>query len=132
SRGHFEWRVWLLSAPAALLLLGFFLAPLMLLFRVSFYEGGGRSGFGIGGFYKPGTWTADTYRVLLGESYFRHVLGFTLFLGVAVTLLTLLVAYPLALYIHRLPSRWKSLALTTVVLPKLASVLVVIYGLKLL
>lgn len=60
------------------------------------------------------------------------MLGFTLFLGLAVTALTLLVAYPLALYIHRLPPRWKALTLTAVVLPKLASVLVIIYGLKLL
>src|SRR5262245_61529043 len=102
DRNRFAWRPYLLSAPAMLLLLGFFLVPLVLLLRVSLYEGGGRSGFGIGGFYKTGTWTFETYRTLLGESYFRQVLGFTLFLGVAVTVLTLLIAYPLALYIHRL------------------------------
>jgi len=122
----------LLSAPAVLLLLFFFLVPLLLLARVSLYEGGGRSGFGIGGFYRPGTWTMQTYTTLLGEAYFRQVLGFTIFLALAVTLLTLLVAYPLALYVYRLPRRWKALALTVVVLPKLANVLVIVYGLELL
>ncbi len=42
----------------------------------------------------------------------------------------MLIAYPLALFIHSLPPRGKGVALTAVVLPKLASVLVVIYGLK--
>jgi ABC-type spermidine/putrescine transport system permease subunit I len=126
------WRPLLWSAPAIFLLLFLFLVPLFLLVRVSLYEGGGRSGFGIGGFYRPGTWTTQTYTTLLGESYFRQILGFTLFLGAAVTVLTLLVAYPLAFYIHRLPGRWKALALTIVVLPKLANILVIIYGLELL
>jgi ABC-type spermidine/putrescine transport system permease subunit I len=121
-----------LSLPAVFLLLFFFLVPLLWLVRVSLYEGGGRSGFGIGKDYVPGTWTTQTYTGLLGETYFRQVLGFTLFLGVAVTVLTLLVAYPLALYIHRLPRPWKALALTIVVLPKLASILVIVYGLELL
>jgi ABC-type spermidine/putrescine transport system permease subunit I len=121
--------------PALGLLLLFFLAPMLLLFRVSLYEGGGRSGFGIGGrggFYQPGTWTVGAYTTLLGEAYFREVLAFTVFLGLAVTLLTLLVAYSLALYIHRLPARAKALALTAVVLPKLSNVLVILYGLELL
>jgi len=53
-------------------------------------------------------------------------------LGLAVTLLTLLIAYPLSLFICRLPPRRKALALTAVALPKLANVLVIIYGLELL
>lgn len=128
------WRPYLLAAPAVALLLLFFLAPILQLVRVSLYEGGNRSGFGIGGggFYKPGTWTVQTYRTLLGETYFREVLTFTVVLGVVVAGITLAIAYPLSLYIHRLPPRAKALALTAVVLPKLANVLVLIYGLELL
>jgi ABC-type spermidine/putrescine transport system permease subunit I len=116
------------------LLLLFFLAPMLLLVRVSLYEGGGRSGFGIGGggFYKPGTWTIQPYRTLLGETYFREVLTFTVALGIGVAGITLAIGYPLSLFIHRLPPRAKALALTAVVLPKLANVLVLIYGLELL
>lgn len=127
-------RPYLLVAPAVALLLLFFLAPTLLLLRVSLYEGGGRSGFGIGGggFYKPGTWTAQAYRTLLGETYFREVLTFTVALGVGVACITLAIAYPLSLFIHRLPPRAKALALTAVVLPKLANVLVLVYGLELL
>ncbi len=126
-------RPYLLASPAIVLFLGFFLAPMLQLVRVSLYEGGGRSGFGIGsGFYKPNTWTLQAYQTLLGETYFREVWSFTVLLGVGVAVITLAIAYPLSLFIHRLPPKAKALALTAVVLPKLANVLVLIYGLELL
>jgi ABC-type spermidine/putrescine transport system permease subunit I len=122
-----------LAAPALLLLLFFFLVPALLLGRVSLYEGGGRSGFGIGGsFYQPGTWSLHAYRGLLMDGYFRSILAFTLKFSVAVALATVAIAYPMALLITRLPGRWKLAAVAVVTLPKLANVLVVIYGLKLL
>jgi ABC-type spermidine/putrescine transport system permease subunit I len=126
--GHTFWR-----RRRSCLLLLFFLAPLLLLVRVSLYEGGGRSGFGIGGggFYQPGTWTLQTYATLLGETYFREITAFTLFLGVTVTFVTLAIAYPLAFFIHRLPRRSKAIALLAVMLPKISNVLVVVYGLEL-
>jgi ABC-type spermidine/putrescine transport system permease subunit I len=126
-------RPYLLAAPALALLLFFFLVPMLLLARVSLYEGGGRSGFGIGsGFYRPGTLSLNTYSTLLSETYFRQVFTFTVLLGLGVTVLTLVMAYPLAIYIHHLRARFKALALTAVVLPKLANVLVIVYGLELL
>jgi len=133
-RARPDGRPYLLAAPAVALLLLFFLAPMVQLGRVSLYEGGGRSGFGIGGggFYKPGTWTLQAYRTLLGETYFREVWTFTVVLGIGVAGITLAIAYPLSLFIHRLPPRAKALALTAVVAPKLANVLVLIYGLELL
>ena len=48
------WRPALLCLPAVTLLVSFFVAPLLLLGRVSLYKGGGRSGFGLGG--SPGRW----------------------------------------------------------------------------
>src|SRR5262245_36983803 len=122
-----------LAAPALVLLLVFFLVPALFLGRVSLYEGGGQSGFGIGGsFYKPGTWSLHAYRDLLTDGYFRSILAFTLKFGVAVALATLAIAYPMAFLISRMPGKWKLAAVAVVTLPKLANVLVVIYGLKLL
>jgi ABC-type spermidine/putrescine transport system permease subunit I len=116
----------LLAGPALALLLAFLAGPLLLLGRVSLCEPpAGR------GFYRPGTWTLAVYREL-GERYFREVLLFTTGLGVGVAGLAVLVAYPLALYVHGLPPRARVVALAAVVLPKLASVLVVLYGLELL
>jgi ABC-type spermidine/putrescine transport system permease subunit I len=117
----------LLAAPAAVLLLVFLAGPVLLLVRVSLCEPPVGEGF-----YQPGTWTLAVYGDLLQERYSRDVWLFTVGLGVGVAALAVLVAYPLALYIHGLPPRGKALALAAVVLPKLASVLVVLYGLELL
>jgi ABC-type spermidine/putrescine transport system permease subunit I len=117
----------LLAAPALLMLLALLLGPLLLLLRVSLYEeAAGR------GFYRPGTWTLEGYRFALTDAYTREVLLFTVLLGLAVTVVVLLAAYPLALFIHGLTPRGKTLTLAAVVLPKLANMLVVLYGLQLL
>ncbi|MGG6297645.1 ABC transporter permease [Leptolyngbya sp. AN02str] len=129
-----DWVTVLLLTPALILLLAFFVAPMVLLGRVSLYAGGGQSGFGIGsgGFYTPGTWTLDAYGALLGDRYFWEVLAFTVSLGLGTALVTVLLAYPLSLFIHKLPPWWKAIALVAVVLPKLANPLVIIYGIQLL
>jgi ABC-type spermidine/putrescine transport system permease subunit I len=48
------------------------------------------------------------------------------------TLLTLVIAYPLALFIHSLHGRLRAAAVMAVLVPKLANVLVIIYGLQFL
>jgi ABC-type spermidine/putrescine transport system permease subunit I len=120
----------LCAAPAMLMLLALFVLPMLLLLRVSLFEGGGQSGFGLGagGFYRPGTWTLHAYEALLTDFYFHDVLLFTIMLGIALALLSVLIAYPLALFIRTLRGWAKWLALCAVLLPKLANLLVVIYG----
>ncbi|HEX2570644.1 MAG TPA: ABC transporter permease [Polyangia bacterium] len=127
-----HWRPVLLAAPALLLLGLFFVVPLAFLVRVSLYRGGGQSGFGIGGFYQPGTFTLAHYQTLLGERYFGAVWVFTLELALLVTGLCLLLGYPLALAIHHLPRCARAFALGAVLLPKLTNLLVMVYGLELL
>ena len=119
---------WLLAAPALGLLLAFFALPLLLLVRVSLLESP-ESGVG---FYRPGTWTSRAYAELLGERFGRNIIAFTVLLGAGVASLSLLIGYPLALFIHSLPRRAKFLALGVVVLPKLANVFIVVYSLNLL
>lgn len=121
------------AAPALLLIALFFAGPLALLVRVSLYEGTGQSGYGIGrSLYTPGTWTLSSYGRLLADETFREIAGFTVGLGLAVTAICLVVGYPLALFIHGLRGWRRGLALAAVVLPKLANVLVVVYGLVIL
>ncbi len=121
-----------LAWPALLFVAVFFFVPIGLLVRVSLYEGGGRSGFGIGGLYLPGTWTIDAYRNLLGDGYFGELLSFTLRFGLAAAAISVLLGFGLALLIVRLPPTARLLALCAVILPKLANVLVIVYGLVLL
>lgn len=115
----------LLSAPALLLLLVFFAGPVVFLLRLSFCAPAAGHGF-----YQAGTWTSRNYAALFADPYARQIILFTLFLGLGVTALVLLLSLPLAVFIHTLPLRQKRLALAAVVLPKLASMLVVIYGLQ--
>ena len=114
-----------LSAPALLLLLVFFAAPFLFLLRLSFCSlSAGR------GFYQAGTWTTESYTTFFSDPYSRQILAFTLLLALGVTALVLVFALPLSLFVHTLPPRQKGLALAAVVLPKLASMLVVVYGLQ--
>lgn len=118
---------WLLAAPAVALLVVLFLLPLVLLVRVSLFESGGGEGF-----YRPGTWSLRGYADLVGERFGRGLVAFTVALGVGVAALALLIGYPLALFIHSLPSKARLIALGIVLLPKLANVYVVLYGVNLL
>ncbi|MDQ6808044.1 MAG: ABC transporter permease [Verrucomicrobiota bacterium] len=125
---------WVWAAPTILLLLVLLLWPALQLIRVSLYEGGGgQSGFGIGGsFYKPGTWTLAVYSGLASDRYFWEILSFTVWLGVVVAALCIALGYPTAHFIWQLPQRWKAAALGAVIVTKLSSLLVTIYGLKLI
>jgi ABC-type spermidine/putrescine transport system permease subunit I len=123
SRPHVPW---LLAAPAAVLLVAGFLLPLILLVRVSLLESTAGEGF-----YRPGTWSARAYGDLLGERLGRGVIAFTIGLGLGVAALAVLIGYPVALVISSLPRTAKRFALGIVLLPKLANVYVVLYGLNL-
>jgi len=127
--GTQDWRGLCLALPAMALLALFFAGPLLLLVRVSLYEPVRSGG---AGFYQPGTWTLENYLRFGGEPYFRQVAAFTVLLGATVALLSVSIAWPLALYIARLPPTWRRIALAAVVLPKLANVLVIVYGIELL
>jgi ABC-type spermidine/putrescine transport system permease subunit I len=115
---------YLLSAPAGALLLGLLAGPLVLLARVSLYEPAhGR------GFFSPGTWTLANYAAA-ADGYGLRLLGYTVLFGAGVAGLTVLIAYPLALFIRSLAPAGRRVALAGVLLPKLASVLVILFGLQ--
>jgi ABC-type spermidine/putrescine transport system permease subunit I len=118
---------WLLAAPAIALLAVCFFIPLVLLIRVSLFESPAGDGF-----YHPGTWSTRAYSELLGERFGRGIIAFTIALGVGVASLAVAIGYPLAMVIQSLPRRMKLIALGIVVLPKLANIYVVLYGVNLL
>ena len=121
----------LLVVPA-LLLLALFVGAMTRLVRLSLCEGAGSGGFGLAGFYRPGTWTLHGYAALLGDRYFREVFTFSLLLGVGLGAFVVVAGLLLALGIRRLRGTARTLALGAVLLPKLANVLVLLYGLELL
>jgi ABC-type spermidine/putrescine transport system permease subunit I len=134
------YSLYLLAAPLLILLTFFFFLPLLWLFRVSLYESRGASGFGIGGaagqqgggYYVEGTWTLDNYVRFFTDDYFLSILWFTVWYALLVTMVTMLLAYPMAYYIYKAGPRLKAALLILVILPKLSNMLVLVYGLQLL
>lgn len=115
---------YLLSAPAAALLLGLLAGPLVLLVRVSLCAPPhGR------GFYDPGTWTLANFAAVT-DAHGLRLVGFSLMFGVLVAVISITAAYPLALFVHSLPPAARRVAVGAVLLPKLASTLVVLFGLQ--
>jgi len=131
TRHALAWRAAFGNAPALLWLLLFFVGPLLLIVGVSFLTRGE-----YGTIEKP--WTLENYRRLAGfgllgyDSLYPAILARSLALGFATAALTLLFALPLAFFIARLPARWKTPALTLVVIPFWTSLLIRTYAWQIL
>lgn len=114
----------LLSAPALTLVAGTVAAPLVMLLRVSLYRAAeGR------GFYTPGTFTLENY-LRVFDSHGQHLVLYTAGFALAVTGLTLTVAYPLALFVHSLTPRRQTAALVLILAPRMAGLLATLFGLQ--
>lgn len=110
--------IWpLLLLPALLVLAASFVLPLGAMAVNSLHPGGGM------GRIDPG-WTLDNYRRFVTDPFFLGVLLRTLGIGLLVSLIAIVIAYPLAWRLARSRSRFRG-ALTFVVLaPLLISVVV--------
>jgi putative spermidine/putrescine transport system permease protein len=114
-------RGWALLAPALLLLLVGFLVPVGMLVPTSFRPYvplvGITSGFTIGHYAK-----------LVTDLYYLEIIGRTLALGLTVTLLTLVLGYPVAFFLARTSSRWRNWLTILVVFPLLLNLVVRTFG----
>ena len=102
-----------LAVPLAGFYLVFFVGPLVLLTIVSFYTDTKMTAFGL-----------TQYARFLLDPFSLAVLASTLWLGLKVTLLCLLLGYPLAFVITRSPNWLQGLLIIVVILPLLTSVVV--------
>jgi len=117
-------RPWLLLAPSLLTLGLFFALPLAWLVRVGFYQ----RASGSGGFYVADSFTLDHYAAVFGDPYFHRLAWTTTRVGLIVTATTLVLAYPLAVYLWRAGPALKVGTLLAVLVPKLTNLLVAMYG----
>jgi putative spermidine/putrescine transport system permease protein len=101
-----------LAWPLALVFLVLFVAPLAMLFALSLRAPG------------TGALGIAQYVRFLGDSFSLGVLGSTLWLGVKVTLLCLLLGYPLAWLYVRAPAWLRGPMMLAILLPLLTSVVV--------
>src|SRR5437773_4403380 len=102
-----------LAWPLGAFFLVFFLAPLILLFFVSLYTDTSMTHFGL-----------TQYAKFLLDPFSLKVLGSTLWLGVEVTALCLLLGFPLAWLYVRVPPWLQGALMLIVLLPLLTSVVV--------
>ena len=110
-----------LLVPALALLLVAFVVPVGLMVPTSFRPYVPLVGIA------PG-FTASHYAKLLTDSYYLEIIGRTLVLGLTVTALTLVIGYPVALFLARSTSRWRSWLTILVVFPLLLNLVVRTFG----
>jgi len=121
----------LLSAPATLWLLVFFLVPLSFIIGISFLTNGS-----YGELERPLTF--DNYKRFLGfstfgwEAIYPGIVARSLLLAALTMLLCVVLGLPLAFWISSLPPRWKTLALTLVVIPLWTNLLIRTYAWQML
>src|SRR5678816_2598432 len=108
TRRRREWVGGLLVLPALAWLLIFTLVPMAMLVVISLWTA---TPFGI-----APTWTAANYRSVFTEPVYLSVLVRTLRIAVLTTLLSLLTAYPMALYLSRI-RKFKAVIILFVFLP---------------
>lgn len=110
------WRAWVLLTPAGLLYCVTFVAPLvmMVILSISTFEGG-ITRFG------P---TIENFRVAFEDGVTLAVLWRTIRLAIAVTVLSAVLGFPVALSMRRVSGAARMLILALVVAPLLTSVIV--------
>lgn len=122
-------RSWLgpaLAAPATLWLLGAFAAPVLVVLLLSFQSAADP--------LAPLSWvpSLNQYRAIFADPYYARVLVDTTLLACGVCFASVVMAYPLALFIRSLDARWRPLAIAAVLTPLLVNVVVRSLGVELL
>lgn len=111
----------LLLAPAVVLFLVFFVLPLTVLAVNSFHDYSRLSGI-IPGF------TFKNYVRIFGDSYYLEIAGRTLRLAFLTSVATLLIGYPIALYLTIASARQRAWIILFILSPLLVSVIVRTFG----
>jgi putative spermidine/putrescine transport system permease protein len=112
---------WGLLTPSILLLVVAFLVPVGMLVPTSFHPYIPLVGITRG-------FTVSHYVKLVTDLYYLEIIGRTLALGLMVTLLTLVIGYPVAFFLARTRSRWRNWLTILVVFPLLLNLVVRTFG----
>ncbi len=111
----------LLLLPGLVALLTTFLLPLIWLVRASFASSAMAA-------LRGGDWTLESYRTVLFDPFYWKIAWNTLYLGVNVAVLAVILSYPIALFLARTQSRWRGVLTALAVAPLLTSSVVRTYG----
>jgi putative spermidine/putrescine transport system permease protein len=111
----------LLLLPIALINAVGFILPVLNLARYSF----NKSRIG-GGMEAVFTW--ENWAGLLSDPFYLELVFNSVWISLAITLTTLVVSYPIALYLHRASGSWRTFLTVLVISPLLTSAVVRTYG----
>lgn len=114
-------RAFLLVIPALALLVAFFVLPYFSIIVMSFREPSSQGVHG-GGF------TLINYITALSDGFILRKLAETIMLGIGVTVVCLLLGYPVAYHLARMRSRWNGLLYTFILAPLLVGLVVRTFG----
>ncbi len=116
----------LLSLPVTVWLLLTFAAPLAVVTLLSLHDYPDP----FGPILQPPALTQ--FATIVGDGFYIRVIVETLLLGAGVTILTVLLGFPLALWLVRLPLKWRPLGFAVILIPLLTNVVVRSLGIVLL
>lgn len=103
-------KAWAFALPALLWTMFFFVVPFAYMAAISFWTREGRT--------IVATWTLDNYIAFFEKAHFLKGLVVSLEITLIVTVISILLAYPLAWIIaERVPRRWQRFALVMAILP---------------
>lgn len=111
----------LLITPLGLVLLAVFVAPILVMAPTSFRHYDAGSG-------QVSGWTLENYAQIATDPYFHEVLGRTFGMGALVTVICLVVGYPLAYVMARTSGAARSWLTVLVVFPLLLNLVVRSFG----
>jgi putative spermidine/putrescine transport system permease protein len=111
----------LLLLPALIALVSTFMVPIIVMVRMSLNRGDPS------GTIIPAL-SLDTYQAVLGNEYYWRITLRTIELGLVVTVATVVLSYPIALFLARTRSRWAGLLTGLAVAPLMMSSIVRSYG----
>ena len=121
ERRHGLWLVPMLLAPIAAVNGIGFVVPVLNLLRMSFYEVQATGAM-------RDVYTLATWLAVVKDSFYLELIVNSVTVSLAITLLTLVCSYPIALYLHRSNGTWRTFLLVLVISPLLTSAVVRTYG----
>jgi putative spermidine/putrescine transport system permease protein len=98
-----------------------FILPVLNLARMSFNEA--LAGGGVREAFTLANWTG-----LFSDTFYVELIVNSIMVSLGITLATLVVSYPIALYLHRSSGRWRTFLTVLVISPLLTSAVVRTYG----
>ena len=119
GRRRFRLTPWALMTPALLLFFALFVLPQAGLLGYSFQPDPQSAAAGF---------TLENYGRFFGDPHYLSILGRTLWMGLLVTVICLVLGYPLAYWLARLETRWKTALLVLTIFPLLTSAVVRSFG----